>query len=91
MMGAYRSPSAGNGVFGLIGHDNFRSRVFSVCSKEGIAVSIKSVYRGVNCIQSIVITTLTVFGLMINCRSMNFYFTGREITLEVGHVVHCIP
>ena len=91
MMGAYRSPSAGNGVFGLIGHDNFGSRVFSVCSKEGIAVSIKSVYRGIHCIQCIVITTLTVFGLMIDSAALHLDFTGREITLEVGHVVHCIP
>ena len=37
------------------------------------------------------IAALAVLGLVIDRGTDYFYFADTEITLEVGHVVHCIP
>jgi len=37
------------------------------------------------------ITTLTVLCLMVDCGIMNLDLSGREVTLEVRHIVHRIP
>ena len=37
------------------------------------------------------ISALSVFGLMIKSRTVDLNLTGGEVTLEVGHIVHCIP
>ena len=92
-MRADRSPAACNRVLRLIIYYNGRRAVFAVAPKnESLSVSNPS-NRGIYSIYSIVIAAFSVFCLVEELRAtdVNLNLSGREVTLEVGHVIHGIP
>ena len=60
-------------------------------SEEGIPCGIKCCDGSIYGIYGIVVSALSVLGLVIDRRTLYFNFAGGEISLEVSAVVICIP
>ena len=58
---------------------------------EGIPVGIISVDGIIYGIECIMIAAVSVFGLVIDNGTVNFYTAGRKVTLEVVCIILCIP
>jgi len=86
-----RTPTMGMRVAGLTLHDCIGISKLVIKTNEGLTVGIEALDRGIHMIESVVVTTLTILGLMIDRRSFDFHFTRREVTLEVLHVGSSIP
>ena len=63
----------------------------SVGTKEGLSVCIKAGNISVDRVDTVVVTTLSVLGLVENGRAYYLNLTGTEVSLEVLHIVICIP
>ena len=62
-------------VTGLALHDGIGIGKLIVEAYEGLTVGIEALDGGIHMIERIVVTTLTIFGLVINRRTLNLYFT----------------
>ena len=78
-------------VTGLTLHDSIGISELVVEAYEGLTVGIKALDRCVYMIESVVVTTLTVLGLVIDGATLNLHFASREVALEILHVGSCIP
>ena len=90
-MAADRSPAACNRIFAGAGYDNFRSRIFTVRTKKCITTCIKSGNRSIDGVNSVMVSSFPVLGFMIDGGTMDFNLADGVVTLEVCHIVHCIP
>ena len=78
-------------VAGLALHHCLRIGKLVVESHEGLAVGVEALNLCVHVIERVVVTTLAILGLMIDCRTLNLHFTRREVTLEIFHIGSGIP
>ena len=69
----------------------FRVRIAAVSTKKGIPAGIKAIQRCIDRKERIVVPALPVFGLMVEGAALYLDFTGGEITLEIGGVIHSVP
>ena len=79
------------GIFAGAGYDNFRSRIFTVRTKKCITTCIKSGNRSIDGVNSVMVSSFPVLGFMIDGGTMDFNLADGVVTLEVCHIVHCIP
>ena len=86
-----RTPSVGMRVAGLTLHDSLRVGKLVVKTYERLAVGIEALNLRIDMIESVVVATLAILRLVINGRTFNFYFTRREVTLEILHIRCGIP
>ena len=91
IMRCNRAPAMRYAVSGNSCNDILRITELIVQADESLSVSIKTVHRRIHAVESIVVTTLLVFCLMIDDRSIHLNLTCGEITLEVLHVGSGIP
>ena len=91
IMRSDRTPTMSMTVAGLTLHHSLRISKLIVQAYEGLTVGIKALDRGVHMIECIVVTTLTILGLVVDRRAFDLYLTRREITLEIFHVGSSIP
>ena len=91
IVGSDRRPAVCEGIGSLTVRNSLRIAEAVIETDEGIAVGIISVDRVVHGIESVMVTSVSVFGLMVNRRAFDFHASGREVSLEVGAVVLCIP
>ena len=85
------APAMGMRIAGLALHDSLRIGKLVVEAYEGLTVGVETLDLGVHMIESVVVATLAIFGLMIDRRTLNLHFTRREITLEILHIGGGIP
>ena len=91
-MNAYRCPAVCDGACaGTLFAYYLGIAVVVICSEECISGCIESVNGCVYGEYCVVITALSVLGLVIDSRTDHFNFTGGEVTLEVSGVVIRIP
>ena len=86
-----RAPTMGMTVTGLTLHDCIGIGELIVQAYEGLTVGIEALNGTIHMIESVVVTTLTIFGLVVDRRAFDLYLTRREITLEIFHVGSSIP
>ena len=86
-----RIPSTGDGIVGLALLNDLRVCHATISTEKLVTACIKTINRSVYRINSEMVTALTVFGLVIDCRTDHFDLTGIEVTLIVCHIVHGIP
>ena len=84
-------PAVCEGIGCLAGKNSLRIVESVVKTDEGITIGIISVDCIVYGIECIVITSVSVFSLVIDNGSVNYYTAGREVSLEVCAVILCIP
>ena len=90
-MGGNRCPAACHGVCAGAVLDCLRPVSASVCAEELIADRVKSGNRCVYRIDSVMISALSVLGLVENRGVYDFNLAGAEVSLEVLHIVVSIP
>ena len=78
-------------VAGFTLHYCLRISKLIVEAYECLAVGVETLNRGVDMIERIVVTTLAVFGLVINRRTLDLHLASREVTLEILHIGSRIP
>ena len=81
----------GDTVPGLSGKDRVRPVKTVVESQKRFTVSIKTGNLPVDRIESIMVATLTILGLVIDDPLFNLHLAGGEVALEVCLVIKCIP
>ena len=86
-----RAPSVGKTVAWLAFHHDFRLGKLVVESDEALAVGIVALNLGIHSVESVVVAALTVFGLVIDGRTLYLHLARREVALEVLHVGSSIP
>ena len=91
MVGTHRGPAVGHAVGAMPGQHGLRGGGAAVDTAERVPAGVKAGDGGVGPEHGIVVAALPVLGLMINGAALYLYFTGGEIALEVGAVVHGIP
>ena len=84
-------PAAGHGVGACAVLNSFRLICSVICTKECFADGIKTINLGIYGVNSVMITTLSVFCLVENSGINHLYFAGTVISLEVSAVIICIP
>lgn len=89
--GCRPEPSRLQQNFAGAGYDNFRSRIFTVRTKKCITTCIKSGNRSIDGVNSVMVSSFPVLGFMIDGGTMDFNLADGVVTLEVCHIVHCIP
>ena len=85
------APAMGMRIAGLALHDSLRIGKLVVEAYKGLTVGVEALDLGVHMIESVVVATLAILGLMIDRRTLNLHFTRREITLEILHIRCGIP
>ena len=91
LVGCDRVPAARNGVCAALSHDGLRCVGPVVGADEIIAARVE---RGDICIdgvERVVIASLSVLCLVIDCGAHNLDLAGAQVSLEVRHVVHRVP
>ena len=83
--------AVGMRVAGLALHDSLRIGKLVVEAYKGLTVGVEALDLGVHMIESVVVATLAILGLVIDRRTLNLHFTRREITLEILHIGGGIP
>ena len=93
IVAGYGAPSVCDAVARLSLNDCLRCRILVVESHEAFAVGVKALDGCVDVVESIVVTALAVFRLMVDRRRLLLYFhlAGREVALEILHVSGSIP
>ena len=91
MVGTHRGPAVGHAVGAMPGQHGLRGGGAAVDTAERVPAGVKAGDGGVGPEHGIVVAALPVLGLMINGAALYLYFTGGEVALEVGAVVHSIP
>ncbi len=84
-------PAACNGVAGLAFEYSIGLTEAIIEAEEGLAVGIKALNGSVDGEDSIVVSSLSVLGLVIDGAADDLNFADGEVSLEVGHIVVCIP
>ena len=86
-----RLPAMGDGVgtFAVF-HSIWCSRG-TIDTHEGISGGIEGSDFLVGVESSVVVSSFSVFGFVIDGRSDDFHFTGRIVSLEVGGIILRIP
>ena len=86
-----RSPAMGDAAGAMACPNGLRVCRAAIYAAECITGGVKAADGAVGPENSVVVTALTVFGLMIDSAALHLDFTGGEIALEVGAVVHSVP
>ena len=60
-------------------------------AEEIVPARIKAVDRGIDAVDRVMIPPLAVFRFMENGTALDLHLADREVSLEIGHVVHGIP
>ncbi len=88
---ADRCPAACDGVTGLALKNSIGLTETVVKTEEGLAVGIKALDGSIYGEDSVVVSSLSVLSLVINGAADNLNFTDGEVSLEVGHIIVCVP
>ena len=91
VVGSNRRPAVCNRVGSLTSCNNLRIFKAVVQTQEGFSVSIITVNGIIYGVESKVVSSFLVFGLVEDGRIHNFNFASVEVPLEVGGVILCIP
>ena len=91
LMGCNRRPATGYGIGELAFFNSGRILIAAVWTKKGIPVCLESIYGCVDRKQSVVIPAFPVFRFMIKNRTFYFHLSSAEVTLEILHIIICIP
>ena len=91
LMGSDRAPAMSHGVAAVTFSHGVGHTLLRIETDEGLTVRVEAVDRTVDMIEGIMVSALTVFGLVIDRRAFNLHLTGREVALEVLHVRGRIP
>ena len=86
-----RSPAMGDAAGAMACPNGLRVCRAAIYAAECITGGVKAADGAVGPENSVMVTALTVFGLMIDSAALHLDFTGGEIALEVGAVVHSVP
>ena len=86
-----RSPAMGDAAGAMACPNGLRVCRAAIYAAECITGGVKAADGAVGPENSVVVTALAVFGLMIDSAALHLDFTGGEIALEVGAVVHSVP
>ena len=84
-------PAACHGIGAGTVFNSFGKSSTAVSTEECIPAGIESIYLGIYGVNCVVVTTLSVFGLVEDGGINDFYFSGTQVTLEVLHIVVCVP
>ena len=75
IMRSNRAPAVGMTIARLTLHHSLRISKFVIQANERFAVGIETLDGGIHVVEGVVVTTLTILGLVINRRTLNLYFT----------------
>ena len=91
-MGSDGRPAISNRVARLALKYSLRiCKIIVNASHKCLTVGIKTVDRLIYGVESKVISSFLIFGLVVNCAALDLYLTCVEVSLEVGAVVLSVP
>ena len=91
LMDGDRAPAVRHGVAAVTLSHGVGHALLRIETDEGLAVGVEALDRTVDMIESVMVTTLPVFGLMVDRRPLDLHLSRGEVALEVLHIRGSVP